>query len=86
MSDPASINLLDPQSEPQVDWTIFIPSVIVVLLCAIPLVIFPDEAARFLIDSRKAIMSNFLWLYLSVGVSAVVFAYGWPLAAMHTSS
>jgi BCCT family betaine/carnitine transporter len=73
MSDPASINLLDPQSEPQVDWTIFIPSVIVVLLCAIPLVIFPDEAARFLIDGRKAIMSNFLWLYLSVGVSAVVF-------------
>ena len=60
-------------SQPEVDWAIFIPAVIIVLTCAIPLMIFPDSAAQILVDSRRAIMSNFLWLYLSVGIAAVLF-------------
>ncbi|MDA7753311.1 hypothetical protein N9X74_01410 [Porticoccaceae bacterium] len=47
-------------SQPEVDWAIFIPAVIIVLTCAIPLMIFPDSAAQILVDSRRAIMSNFL--------------------------
>ncbi len=73
MSDPASSSHSSSKKQPQVDWAIFIPSVIIVLICAIPLVVFPDEAARILIDSRKTIMSNFLWLYLLAGLSAVGF-------------
>ena len=61
------------RTEPEVDWAIFIPSVIIVLVCALPLMIFPEESAVFLIDSRKSIMSNFLWLYLSIGMAAVIF-------------
>ncbi|MDG0971118.1 MAG: BCCT family transporter [Porticoccaceae bacterium] len=73
MVTPTSIKLSDPQSEPQVDWAIFIPSVMVVLICAIPLIVFPGEAAQLLVDGRKAVMSNFLWLYLSIGLAAVAF-------------
>ena len=61
------------RTEPEVDWAIFIPSVIIVLVCALPLMIFPEESSVFLIDSRKSIMSNFLWLYLSIGMAAVIF-------------
>jgi BCCT family betaine/carnitine transporter len=59
--------------EPDVDWAIFIPAVIVVLVCAIPLMIFPDATAQVLVEGRKAIMSNFLWLYLLVAIGAVLF-------------
>ena len=31
-------------SEPEVDWAVFIPAVIIVLVCAIPLMIFPESA------------------------------------------
>ena len=30
-------------SEPAVDWAVFVPSVIIVLFCAIPLVVFPNS-------------------------------------------
>lgn len=77
MSDPASISnnthKKAPENTPQVDWTIFIPAVVIVLVCAIPLMIFPDAAAAFLIDSRTNIMNNLLWLYLAVGMAAVIF-------------
>ena len=58
---------------PEVDWAIFIPAVIVVLACALPLMIFPDAAASMLVDARTTIMSNFLSLYLIVGIAAVAF-------------
>ena len=61
------------QSEPEVDWAVFIPAVIIVLICAIPLMVFPDSAAAALSEGRAIIMSNFLWLYLSVGVGAFGF-------------
>ena len=69
MSNQAS----NKNNQPEVDWAIFIPAVIIVLACAIPLMIFPDTGAQLLVEGRKAIMSNFLWLYLSVAIAAVLF-------------
>jgi BCCT family betaine/carnitine transporter len=60
-------------SEPEVDWAVFIPAVIIVLVCAIPLMIFPESASQILADGRKIIMTNFLWLYLIVGISTTLF-------------
>ncbi|MDA9592459.1 BCCT family transporter [Porticoccaceae bacterium] len=60
-------------SEPEVDWAVFIPAVIIVLVCTIPLMIFPESASQILADGRKIIMTNFLWLYLIVGISAFLF-------------
>jgi BCCT family betaine/carnitine transporter len=61
------------QSEPEVDWAVFIPAVIIVLVCAVPLMVFPDSAAAALSEGRALIMSNFLWLYLCIGMGAFVF-------------
>ena len=69
MSDLPNIQ----NSEPEIDWTIFVPAVLIVLVCAIPLMIFPDSASQVLADGRKIIMSNFLWLYLVVALGAFGF-------------
>ena len=60
MSDIQSIKT----SEPDVDMAIFIPAVFIVLVCAIPLMLFPDSASQLLDYGRQVIMTNFLWLYL----------------------
>ena len=60
-------------SEPGVDWAIFIPAVIVVLGCAIPLMLYPEGAAQLMADGRKAVMDSFLWVYLSAGMGAFIF-------------
>ncbi len=62
-----------PNTEPEVDWSIFIPAVIIIFVCAIPLMVFPESAAKVLADGRKIIMSNFLWLYLIVGLGSLIF-------------
>jgi BCCT family betaine/carnitine transporter len=69
MSDIQSIKT----SEPDVDMTIFIPAVFIVLVCAIPLMLFPDSASQLLDYGRQVIMTNFLWLYLIVGLGAFGF-------------
>ena len=58
---------------PEVDWAIFIPSVIVIIACALPLMLFPSAAAKLLVDARQTIMSHFASLYLVIGLSAVAF-------------
>ena len=47
-------------SEPEVDWAVFIPAVIIVLVCAIPLMIFPESASQILADGRKIINNTIL--------------------------
>ena len=69
MSDIQSIKT----SEPDVDMAIFIPAVFIVLVCAIPLMLFPDSASQLLDYGRQVIMTNFLWLYLIVGLGAFGF-------------
>jgi BCCT family betaine/carnitine transporter len=63
-------------SEPAVDWSVFVPALIVVLLASIPLIIFPDYAGSAIERWRDAVMTNFLWLYLLVGLAALFFC-GW---------
>jgi len=59
--------------EPKVDFAIFSPVLIVVLASAIPLMIFPEPAAKAVMSARTFIMDNFLWLYLVAGLSALAF-------------
>ena len=59
--------------EPKVDFAIFSPVLIVVLASAIPLMIFPQPAAKAVMFARTFIMDNFLWLYLVAGLSALAF-------------
>ncbi len=61
---------------PSVDWSVFIPALLVVIVAAIPLILFPDKAADTLNAWRNAVLVNFLWLYLLVGLAALSFC-GW---------
>ncbi|MFT5484992.1 MAG: BCCT family betaine/carnitine transporter [Halieaceae bacterium] len=60
-------------SEPEVDWAIFAPAVIVVLLGSISLMVSTDGAAELVAEGRKIVMSNFLWVYLLTGMGALIF-------------
>ena len=37
-------NTVETASEPAVDWSVFVPALIVVLVASVPLIIFPDFA------------------------------------------
>lgn len=63
----------DDQSIPDVDWSVFTPALIVVLLFAVPLIVFPQAAADSVTALRATIMNNFLWLYLLLGLGALFF-------------
>ena len=69
MSDHLSIKT----TEPEVDWAVFIPAVLVVLACAIPLIIFPEASAALMVEAKNTILNNFLWLYLVVAIGAFLF-------------
>ncbi len=64
---------VEKDSEPAVDWSVFIPALIVVLLVSVPLMTFPDLAAGTIDGLRDAVLTNFLWLYLLAGLAALVF-------------
>ncbi len=60
-------------SEPEVDWAIFSPALIIVLISVISLIFSPDSAVQAIDEARKAVMTHFLWMYLTAGVSALIF-------------
>ena len=64
---------VEKDSEPAVDWSVFVPALIVVLLVSVPLMTFPDLAAGTIDGLRDAVLTNFLWLYLLAGLAALVF-------------
>ena len=64
---------VENDSEPAVDWSVFVPALIVVLVASIPLIIFPDLAADTINGLRNVVLTNFLWLYLLVGLAALFF-------------
>ena len=66
-------NSVEKDSEPAVDWSVFVPALIVVLVASIPLILFPNLAAETIDRLRNAVLTNFLWLYLSVGLAALCF-------------
>lgn len=61
---------------PAVDWRVFIPALIVVLLAAVPLIAYPELASSTITAWRSVVLTNFLWLYLLIGLAAVIFC-GW---------
>ena len=69
MNDHLSIKT----TEPEVDWAVFIPAVLVVLACAIPLIIFPEASKALMVEAKNTILNNFLWLYLVVAIGAFLF-------------
>jgi len=66
-------HLSNKTADPEVDWAVFIPAVIVILACAIPLMIFPEASTKLLLVGKETILSNFLWLYLIVAIAAFIF-------------
>lgn len=72
MNDTSSAD----SSQPSVDWSVFTPAIVIVLVAAIPLILFPQEAASLITEWRNIILNNFLWLYLIIGLSALAFC-GW---------
>ena len=67
MSDPTA----NPTSEPDVDWAIFAPAIIIVLLSSVFLMVNTESAAGLVAEGRKAVMSNFLWVYLQPASPAI---------------
>ncbi|MFK8022268.1 MAG: BCCT family transporter [Pseudomonadales bacterium] len=68
-----SDNPIADNGEPGVDWAVFTPALIAVLVAAIPLIIFPQEAAKLITEWRGVVMTHFLWLYLLIGLGALGF-------------
>lgn len=60
-------------TEPTVDWLVFSPAIIAVILFSLPLLIFPDSTAALITEWRTVILENFLWLYLLIGIAAITF-------------
>ena len=69
MSEPS----ISANREPEIDWAIFTPAVLVVLAGSLYLMVYPESAGAMLSEARKFIMNKFLWGYLTVGFSALVF-------------
>ena len=69
MSEPS----ISGNCEPEIDWAIFTPAVLVVLAGSLYLMVYPESAGAMLSQARKFIMNKFLWGYLTVGFSALVF-------------
>ena len=63
----------NPVSEPDVDWAIFTPAVLIVLLGSISLMVSTESTAELIAEGRSAVMSGFLWVYLLAGMGAFLF-------------
>jgi len=64
------------RDKPGVDQSIFIPSVLVIILASLALIVFPKSAGIAAISAKNFITTTLTWLYLLAGVGAFIFA-GW---------
>ncbi len=58
----------------KIDLSIFIPSIISILLAALALIIFPQSAGEIAQHAKAVITTRLTWLYLLSGVGAFIFA------------
>jgi BCCT family betaine/carnitine transporter len=65
---------LEKNAHPSIDWTIFLPSLIIVILAGSYLVGFPEAAAVKTSQLMAFITSQFGWLFSLVGFGAFCFA------------
>jgi BCCT family betaine/carnitine transporter len=63
----------NPLTEPDVDWAIFTPAVLVVLIGSLALMVSTESAADLVSRGRQAVMAHFLWVYLLAGMGALIF-------------
>ena len=68
------MTLSTKNQKPEIDWVIFTPALIIVLLGSLSLTLFPASIEQFIADTRKSVMDHTLWLYLSVGIAALAFS------------
>ena len=55
-----------------VDKTNFVATILIILLVSVPLALYPESGARIMQLSSQFVATNFGWLYLLAGVSALV--------------
>lgn len=60
-------------SKTGVDQSIFIPSVIVIILASLTLILFPEVAGKAAQSARTFVTTTLTWLYLIAGVGAFLF-------------
>ncbi|MEM7284279.1 MAG: BCCT family transporter [Pseudomonadota bacterium] len=58
----------------RLDWSVFGPTLIVVLVCTIALVFFPETASQAAAAGRAFTINNLGWLFLFAGLAFFVFA------------
>ncbi|WP_116368762.1 BCCT family transporter [Parahaliea mediterranea] len=63
-----------PAGSPRIDWAVFLPSLVVVLLAGGYLSLFPEQAEASARAAMHFVTSRFGWLFVLVGFCAFVFA------------
>ena len=61
-------------SEPGVDNQVFVPALLAVLVCALPLIFFKDTAAAYAEAGMAFITTKLGWLYLLLGIAVLGFS------------
>jgi betaine/carnitine transporter, BCCT family len=56
-----------------IDKTNFTATIVIILLVSVPLILFPEQGARVVLDSYAFITQHFGWLYQLAGLAALVF-------------
>lgn len=60
----------------EIDWRVFLPSVLVIAGLIIPIILFPESGEAAVNAAFAFATGNFGWLYLLAGFSVVVFLIG----------
>ncbi|MEM7081157.1 MAG: BCCT family transporter [Pseudomonadota bacterium] len=63
-------------AEPTIDWSVFVPTFIMVALLGGALIGFQDASNQWVADAVSFIKTNLSWLYLLIGLGALFFC-GW---------
>lgn len=62
------------QLKPTIDWPVFAPSLVLVLIISISMILLPEQGAQWAGSAMNFVTSHFGWLYLILGIAALVFA------------
>ena len=64
------------RAEPTIDWTIFTPSLLIVVVIGAGMIAFPEEGTEYARGAMDFVTQKLGWLYLMLGGAAIVFT-GW---------
>ena len=63
-------------SSPTIDWTIFAPSILLIVAIGVGMFVWPERGAEIADSAMTWVTSRLGWLYLAIGVASLFFA-GW---------